>query len=83
MSTDQQIMNNFCELLRENSTLKEQVRSLRGITAAPDNEVTRLRERVAELEWALEGIFELAYSSRLDTALDLARAIYHKHHQHP
>ena len=53
------------------------------ITSAPDDEVTRLRERVAELEWALEGIFELAYSSRLDTALDLARAIYHKDHQHP
>jgi hypothetical protein len=51
-----------------------------GYLSAPDDEVTRLRERVKELEWALEGIFELAYSSRLDTALDLARAIYHKHH---
>ena len=38
-----------------------------------------LQDRVEELEAALKAILELQYSSRLDEAIDAARAILAKH----
>jgi hypothetical protein len=48
------------------------------ITPAEPSEVDRLRERVKELEGALEGIMELRYSSRIGQAIEEAEAILNK-----
>jgi hypothetical protein len=57
-----------------------QVRDIYESARAEDAKlITKLRADREELVGALEGIMELAYSSRLDEALDEAREIMAKH----
>lgn len=50
-----------------------------GYAAAITEVAQPLQDRVEELEAALRAILELQYSSRLDEAVDAARAILAKH----
>ena len=49
------------------------------VRAIYESELTKMRAERDELVGALEGIMELAYSSRLDVALDEARDILSKY----
>jgi len=60
------------------NTLVDRIAKSRGYAAAITEVAQPLQDRVEELEAALEKVIELQYSSRLDEAIDHARAILAK-----
>jgi len=60
------------------NTLVDRIAKSRGYAAAITEVAQPLQDRVEELEAALEKVIELQYSSRLDEAIDPARAILAK-----
>lgn len=58
---------------------QEKAKELESARSEDAKLITKLRAEHEELLGALEGIVELAYSSRLDEALDEAREIMAKH----
>ena len=63
--------------MREDS--RDDRRRREGYAAAITEVAQPLQDRVEELGAALKAILELQYSSRLDEAIDAARAILAKH----